>query len=172
MKIELMNLIVNELENANIQDVEIAKNIISTYDKEPDDVLKKLLKLLKECQYNNDILKIAIYPCLLEKRTTEDQIKLMKELRRNNYNAEILNIAIDPTVLEEKTTEEQIELMEKLMKQINVKTHSKYLNNINNMKELKKYVVSLKNEYGEKNNIELSDKVEFKVIKKTINENN
>lgn len=40
MKIELMNLIVDELENANIQDVETAKNIISTYDKEPYDVLK------------------------------------------------------------------------------------------------------------------------------------
>lgn len=39
-----MNLIVDELENANIHNVEIAKNIISMYDKEPYDVLKKLLK--------------------------------------------------------------------------------------------------------------------------------
>ena len=54
-----MELIVNELENANIQDVEFAKNIISIYDKEPDDILKKFFEVQKkplENEFSRDFL--------------------------------------------------------------------------------------------------------------------
>ena len=132
MKIELMNLIVDELKKADVQDVEITN------------------------------------PNLLKERTTEEQIMLMEELKKCNYDAEILSVVTNPNVLEKRTIEEQIMLIEELK----IKTHSECLNKINDMKELKNYVSFLKDEYGEKNNIELSDKVEFKVIKKTINENN
>lgn len=48
MKVELMKLIVDELGNANVENVQLAKIIIEAYDTKTDDLVKDFLKLLKE----------------------------------------------------------------------------------------------------------------------------
>ena len=106
MKIELMNLIANELD-----DVDVIKNMISAYDNLSEEDIKKILTALKECEYNDNALIIAIDLDVIENRSLEEQIQLMEELKEYGYKYDVLEIATDKDVLEQRTPEEQIQLM-------------------------------------------------------------
>ena len=110
MKIELMDLIANEL-----IDVDIIKDMISKYDDMPEENIKKILDEAKKCGYEYSALKIATDLDVLEKRTVEEQSKLMEALKECEYDDNALIIATDKDVLEERTAEEQIKLMKALL---------------------------------------------------------
>ena len=109
MKIELMNLLVNEL-----NDIDTIKNMISIYDNIPEEDIKKILDEAKKCGYNGNALKLATDKDVLEQRTIEEQIKLMEELKECEYNDSAFEIATLKNVLENRTTEDQIQLMKEL----------------------------------------------------------
>ena len=123
----------------------------------------KLMEALKECEYNGNALKVAAFENVLEKRTAEEQIKLMEALKECEYNGNALKMVINNNVLETKTTEEQIKLM-KSQNSVENKDelmHSENLIKINNLKELRKYIDSLKEEYGGKTDIKIKDVVKL-----------
>ena len=155
MKIELMNLLVNEL-----NDIDTIKNMISIYDNIPEEDIKKILDEAKKCGYNGNALKLATDKDVLEQRTIEEQIKLMEELKECEYNDSAFEIAIDKNVLENRTTDEQIQLMNSYVKKGEL-THSDNLNKINDLKELKKYVCNLQKVYGNDTDIKIKDVVKL-----------
>ncbi len=194
MKIESMNLIVDEL---NSVDIDIIKKMISAYDNLSEESIKEILVACKDCEYNYNALMIATNKAVLERRTIEEQIRLMKELKECEYEDNALEIATNKAVLERRTIEEQIRLMKELKdceydykaleiatnrniletksveEQIQLmriqrvqndeveqsKTHSKKLDEINNLEKLKEYINSLQREYGIETDIKLNDNV-------------
>lgn len=158
MKIELMNLLVNEL-----NDIDTIKNMISIYDNIPEEDIKKILDEAKKCGYNGNALKLATDKDVLEQRTIEEQIKLMytmHTLEKYKYRYGAFEIAIDKNVLENRTTDEQIQLMNSYVKKGEL-THSDNLNKINDLKELKKYVCNLQKVYGNDTDIKIKDVVKL-----------
>ena len=111
MKIESMNLIVDEL---NSVDIDIIKKMISAYDNLSEESIKEILVACKDCEYNYNALMIATNKAVLERRTIEEQIRLMKELKECEYEDNALEIATNKAVLERRTIEEQIRLMKEL----------------------------------------------------------
>ena len=117
------------------------------------------MKALKDCEYKENALKIAIDPDALERRNVEEQILLMKAT--NDCEKEyVLKMSTDENVLTTKTVEEQ-ELLIKVQNDeiTQFETHSKKLSKINTLEELKEYVNSLQKEYGSEKDIKLNDKV-------------
>ena len=194
MKIESMNLIVDEL---NSVDIDIIKKMISAYDNLSEESIKEILVACKDCEYNYNALMIATNKAVLERRTIEEQIRLMKELKECEYEDNALEIATNRNILETKSVEEQIQLIKALKdceydykaleiatnrniletksveEQIQLmriqrvqndeveqsKTHSKKLDEINNLEKLKEYINSLQREYGIETDIKLNDNV-------------
>ena len=194
MKIESMNLIVDEL---NSVDIDIIKKMISAYDNLSEESIKEILVACKDCEYNYNALMIATNKAVLERRTIEEQIRLMKELKDCEYDYKALEIATNRNILETKSVEEQIQLIKALKdceydykaleiatnrniletksveEQIQLmriqrvqndeveqsKTHSKKLDEINNLEKLKEYINSLQREYGIETDIKLNDNV-------------
>ena len=160
MKIESMNLIVDEL---NSVDIDIIKKMISAYDNLSEESIKEILVACKDCEYNYNALMIATNKAVLERRTIEEQIRLMKELKDCEYDYKALEIATNRNILETKSVEEQIQLMRIQRVQNDEveqsKTHSKKLDEINNLEKLKEYINSLQREYGIETDIKLNDNV-------------
>lgn len=76
MKIELMEYLSNE-----ITDFNLLKQMLVALDKISFENMEKLIKTLKECDYNEYVYEVAVNSEVLEERTIEDQIKLMKEMK-------------------------------------------------------------------------------------------
>ena len=156
MKIEIMNLIANEL-----NDVDVIKNMISAYDNLSEEDINKILTALKECECNDKVLLIAANSKVLEKRTIEKQIKLMGALKECGYEDNALKLAINPNILEKITVEEQIELMKPSnnIESKKYETHSQNLDKIKTLEVLRKYINDLQKEYGSETDIKTSDNV-------------
>ena len=71
MKIELRKYLSDKITNFNL-----LRQMLVTLDKMPFENKKKLIKTLKECDYNEYAYKVAVNFKVLEKRTVEEQIKL------------------------------------------------------------------------------------------------
>lgn len=76
MKIELMEYLSNE-----ITDFNLLKQMIVALDKISFENMEKLIKTLKECDYNEYVYEIAVNTLVLKNRIIEEQIKLMKEMK-------------------------------------------------------------------------------------------
>lgn len=76
MKIELMEYLSNE-----ITDFNLLKQMIVALDKISFENMEKLIKTLKEYDYNKYAYELAVHTLVLEDRTIEEQIKLMKEMK-------------------------------------------------------------------------------------------
>lgn len=76
MKIELMEYLSNE-----ITDFNLLKQMLVALDKISFENMEKLIKTLKECDYNEYVYEVAVNSEVLEERIIEDQIKLMKEMK-------------------------------------------------------------------------------------------
>lgn len=138
MKIELMEYLSNE-----ITDFNLLKQMIVALDKISFENMEKLIKTLKECDYNEYAYEIVVNSNVLEKRTIEEQIKLMEVLKECDYNEYVYEIAVNFDVLKNITIEEQI----KLMKEMKI-CHSENIEKIANLAEFKMYLEKLKKELG------------------------
>ena len=76
VKIELRKYLSDKITNFNL-----LRQMLVTLDKMPFENKKKLIKTLKECDYNEYAYKVAVNSNVLRDRTIEDQIKLMKEIK-------------------------------------------------------------------------------------------
>ena len=103
----------------------------------------KLIKTLKECDYNEYAYGVAVNLNVLEERTIEDQIKLIKALKECDYNEYVYKVAVNFDVLKNITIEGQI----KLMKEIKI-CHGENIGKIANLAEFKMYLEKLKKELG------------------------
>ena len=172
MKIELMEYLSDE-----ITDINLLKKMLVDLDKMSFENMKKLIKTLKECDYNEYANEIAVNSNALRERTIEEQIKLMRTLKECNYNENALKIAVNSSVLIHRTTEEQIKLMRtlkecgynenayelavnssvlihrtteeqiKLMKENKIR-HDENIKNISSLTEFKMYLEKLQKELG------------------------
>ena len=138
MKIELRKYLSDKITNFNL-----LRQMLVTLDKMPFENKKKLIKTLKECDYNEYAYKVAVNFKVLEKRTIEEQIKLMGALKECDYNENAYEIAVNSNVLRDRTIEDQIKLME-----ISEQYDYAYLVKIANLAEFKMYLEKLKKELG------------------------
>ena len=76
MKIELRKYLSDKITNFNL-----LRQMLVTLDKMPFENKKKLIKTLKECDYNENAYKVAVNFKVLEKRTIEifNKIKIKEE---------------------------------------------------------------------------------------------
>lgn len=138
VKIELRKYLSDKITNFNL-----LRQMLVTLDKMPFENKKKLIKTLKECDYNEYAYKVAVNFKVLEKRTIEDQIKLIKALKECDYNEYVYKVAVNFDVLKNITIEGQI----KLMKEIKI-CHGENIGKIANLAEFKMYLEKLKKELG------------------------
>ena len=138
VKIELRKYLSDKITNFNL-----LRQMLVTLDKMPFENKKKLIKTLKECDYNEYAYKIVVDSDVLEYRTIEDQIKLMEILEQYDYNENAYLVAVNFDVLKNITIEEQI----KLMKEIKI-CHGENIEKIANLAEFKMYLEKLKKELG------------------------
>ena len=115
MKIELMEYLSNE-----ITDFNLLKQMIVALDKISFENMEKLIKTLKECDYNEYVYEVAVNSNFFEYITMrtiiEDQIRLMETLKEYDYNKYAYELAVHTLVLEDRTIEEQIKLI-KILKE-------------------------------------------------------
>ena len=76
MKIELRKYLSDKITNFNL-----LRQMLVTLDKMPFENKKKLIKTLKECDYNENAYLVAVNFDVLKNITIEEQIKLMKEIK-------------------------------------------------------------------------------------------
>ena len=103
----------------------------------------KLMRALKECDYNENAYLVAVNLNVLKYRIIEDQIKLIKALKEYDYNENAYLVAVNFDVLKNITIEEQI----KLMKEIKI-CHGENIEKIANLAEFKIHLEKLKKELG------------------------
>ena len=169
MKIELRKYLSDKITNFNL-----LRQMLVTLDKMPFENKKKLIKTLKECDYNEYAYKVAVNSNVLRDRTIEDQIKLMEISEQYDY---AYLVAVDSNALKYRTIEEQIKLIKtlkecdyneyaygvavnlnvleertiedqiKLMKEIKI-CHGENIGKIANLAEFKMYLEKLKKELG------------------------
>ena len=109
MKIELRKYLSDKITNFNL-----LRQMLVTLDKMPFENKKKLIKTLKECDYNEYAYKVAVNFKVLEKRTVEEQIKLMGALKECDYNENAYLVAVNLNVLKYRIIEDQIKLIKAL----------------------------------------------------------
>lgn len=168
MKIQMMKLIVNEINN-----IEQVKELLTALENKTTEEQIQLINALEECNYNFYALKIATNVIIIENRTTEEQIQLMKALKECNYNKEVYLIAIDTNILENRMLEQQIIFMNNLynMKKLEFQRNDNKLNNqilqshhdniskILKLTQLREYVLELERQYGTDTDIFLNKEV-------------
>lgn len=87
MKIETMEYLSDE-----ITDINLLKKMLVDLDKMSFKNMEKLIKILKECDYNEKAYELVVNSSVLEYRTIEEQIELMKE-NKIRHDENIKNIS-------------------------------------------------------------------------------
>ena len=126
-----------------ITDFNLLKQMLVALDKISFENMEKVIKALKECDYNECAYKIALDSNVLEYRTIEEQIRLIEILKKCDYNEYAYEVALNTNLLKCETTERQI----KLMKETKI-CHSENIEKIANLAEFKMYLEKLKKELG------------------------
>ena len=90
MKIETMEYLSDE-----ITDINLLKKMLVDLDKMSFKNMEKLIKILKECDYNEKAYELVVNSSVLEYRTIEEQIKLMKLIKECDYNEKEYELAVN-----------------------------------------------------------------------------
>ena len=104
--------------------------ILDSYSKKD---IESIMNVLKDCDYNENVCEIIVNKDVLKNKTIDEQIELMKNIKNEKQN------------VNNKTYAK------------NIKTYAKDIKEIGSIKELKKYLDTLKNQFGPKADIKLDN---------------